>query len=373
MTNALTYLDYNATAPVHPAVVDAMAATLTEVGNPSSVHQAGRHARDLVEAARGRLATLLNCLPRQIVFTSGGTEANALALRGLPAARRFVSMVEHESVLANAGDAVRLPVDAAGVVDGEALSAALATAGPGPKLVSIMLANNETGVIQPIAALAARCRAGGAWLHVDAVQALGRISVDVAALGADLLTVSAHKIGGPKGVGALVIANDLLTLTPLYGGGGQELGRRAGTENVPGITGFAAALDALAAMPEWTARAATLRDALEAALMEAGGRVFARAIDRLPTTTAVRMPGVKAETQVMAFDLAGIAVSAGAACSSGKVRVSHVLRAMGLDDASAGETIRISLGWGTTAAEIDRLVAEWRRIAARVARRPAAE
>ncbi|HEY4547435.1 MAG TPA: cysteine desulfurase family protein [Pedomonas sp.] len=356
-----TYLDYNATAPTHPGVIEAVAACLRETGNPSSVHASGRRARSLMEAARETVARAVNCLPRQIVWTSGGTEANALVLKGVPARSFFVSSVEHDSVLANAPEAMRLPVDASGVVDLEALSAAMAQA-EGPRLVSVMLANNETGVLQPIAEIAECCRAGGAWLHVDAVQALGKVPVDVQALGADFLTLSAHKVGGMKGVGALVLANDLIEIKSPVRGGGQELGRRAGTENLPGVVAFGAALQELETLEGWTSRVAALRNRMEDALQAAGAEVNARDAQRLPTTSSVRMPGVPAETQVMAFDLAGIAVSAGSACSSGKVKASHVLSAMGLGEEAASQSVRVSLGWNTTDADVDRFIAAWQRL-----------
>lgn len=356
-----TYLDYNATAPTHSGVIDAVANCLRETGNPSSVHASGRRARSLMETARETVAKTVNCLPRQIVWTSGGTEANALVLKGVPARSLFVSSVEHDSVLANAPEAVRLPVDRSGLVDLEALSAALAQA-EGPKLVSVMLANNETGVIQPIEQISERCREGGAWLHVDAVQALGKIPVDVQALGADFMTLSAHKVGGMKGVGAVVLANDLIEIKSSVRGGGQELGRRAGTENLPGVVSFGAALQALESLGDWQSRARELRDRLESAVLEMGGDVNAREAERLPTTSSVRMPGVPSETQVMAFDLAGIAISAGSACSSGKVKASHVLSAMGLGEDAASQSIRVSLGWGTTDADIDRFSAAWQRL-----------
>lgn len=355
------YLDYNATAPTHSGVIEAVAACLRETGNPSSVHASGRRARGLMETARETVAGVVNCLPRQIVWTSGGTEANALVMNGVPVRRFFVSSVEHDSVLSNAPEAQRLSVDRHGLVDLEALSAALAKA-EGPKLVSVMLANNETGAIQPIAEISERCRAGGAWLHVDAVQALGKIPVDVQALGADFLTLSAHKVGGMKGVGALVLANDLIEIKSPVRGGGQELGRRAGTENLPGIVSFGAALQELETLGDWQGRVRALRDRMEAALADMGAEINAREVERLPTTSSVRMFGVPAETQVMAFDLAGIAISAGSACSSGKVKASHVLTAMGLGEAAASQSIRVSLGWGTTDADVDRFIAAWQRL-----------
>jgi cysteine desulfurase len=271
-----------------------------------------------------------------------------------------VSAIEHDSVLRAAGEgADRVPVTEAGVVDVAALDRILA-ADARPALVSVMLANNETGVVQPIGAVVACARRHGAVVHCDAVQAVGRIDVDFRALGLDLMTLSAHKLGGPQGVGAIVVA-DGIALDPLVKGGGQERSRHAGTENVAGIAGFGAAVAAVAAAPAERARIAALRDRLEDVLRARapGLRVFGGEAERLPNTTCVAMPGVSSETQVMALDLAGFAVSAGAACSSGRVQTSHVLRAMGVGEAEASSAIRISLGWRTTGAEIDAFVAAW--------------
>lgn len=356
------YLDYNATAPVRPEVMEVMLAVLREGGNPSSVHQAGRRARNRVEEARGCLAALLGCKAPEIIFTSGGTEANNFALRSHADRPLFISGGEHDSVLAAAGEATRIPLDPDGLVDLAALDALLAAAGA-PALVSVMLANNETGVIQPIAEIAARVHDRGGLLHTDAIQAVGKIPVDFRALGADMMSVSAHKFGGPQGIGALVLREGRV-LPPLLKGGGQELGRRAGTENVAAIAGMGQAallakdgLDRFAALAE-------LRDSLEARLLELSpeSHIYGRRAARLANTTSVSMPGVAAELQVMSLDLDGIAVSAGSACSSGKVKPSHVLKAMGASNEDAGSAIRISLGWGTSAAEIDRLVESWGRL-----------
>ncbi len=353
------YLDYNATAPLRPEARAAIDAALGIDGNPSSVHGFGRRARRAVEDARERVAALVGATPAQVVFTSGGTEANNLALTGSGRARVIVSSVEHDSVLRAAPEAARAPVDGDGVADLDALSARLAGDGP-PALLSLMLANNETGIIQPVRQAAELAHSHGALLHCDAVQAAGKIPVDAAALGADLLTLSAHKLGGPTGVGALIVA-DGIELAPLLAGGGQERRRRAGTENLPGIAGFGAAAEAAVAGLDAYDGIAALRDGLEARAVAAvpGARVFGAGVSRLANTSCLAMPGTAAETQVMALDLAGIAVSAGSACSSGKVEASHVLLAMGAGEEAAGTAIRVSLGPATTSADVDRFVAVW--------------
>jgi cysteine desulfurase len=367
------YLDWNATTPLRPEAKAAMAAAWDLSGNPSSVHAEGRHARRLVEEARAAIAKAVAGLARNVVFTSGGTEANALALTpGLrqasgPAVERLlVSAVEHASVLAGgrfSADAINtVGVTRSGVLDLDRLRTALA-AGP-PALVSVMLANNETGALQPVAEAAELVHASGGVLHIDAIQALGKIPVDIKALRADLVTVSAHKIGGPKGAGAVILADGVLGLEPLLRGGGQELGRRAGTENVAGIAGFAAAVKAaMAAFGEDTSRLEGLRDRLERGLRQSPGIiVFSDSVGRLPNTTLFTAPGLKAETAVIGFDLAGIAVSSGSACSSGKVQPSHVLEAMGFGADLAQGAVRLSLGWSTSSAEIDRCLEAWRKL-----------
>jgi cysteine desulfurase len=361
----LAYLDWNATAPVRPETAAAVGRALTLAGNPSSVHRAGREARRLLESARADVAALVGAATDSVVFTSGGTEANATVLRGFPARRRLVSAVEHDSVLANAVDAVRIPVDRDGLIDLGVLEELLA-ADATPALVSLMLANNETGAIQPVAEAARIAHAYGALLHCDAVQAAGKLPVDFRQLGCDLMTLSAHKIGGPMGVGALVVAAGL-DVAPLIRGGGQERNRRAGTENLPGICGFgAAARVAAAELGAWS-RIAVLRAQAEMRLatMAPDAVIYGAASARLLNTICVSMPRVPASTQVMALDLAGVMVSAGAACSSGKVRRSHVLDAMGVAESDAECAIRISLGWNTTAADIDQLVEAWGALYAR--------
>ena len=368
------YLDWNATTPLRPEAKAAMAAAWELSGNPSSVHAEGRQARRLVEDARAAVAGAVGALPRNIVFTSGGTEANASALTpglrglaGLPVQRLLMSAIEHPSVLAGgrfgAEAMARIAVTPSGVVDLGDLRARLA-AGP-PALVSIMVANNETGALQPIKEAAAIVHEAGGLLHVDAIQALGKIPLDIRALGADLLTVSAHKIGGPKGVGALVLAEGLLGVEPLLRGGGQERGHRAGTENVAGIAGFGAAVKAaMGALEADRRRLEGLRDRLEAGLGETfGAIIFSRDVPRLPNTTLFTVPGLKGETAVIGFDLAGVAVSSGSACSSGKVQPSHVLEAMGVGPSLAQGAVRFSLGWSTTAADIESCVQAWRKLA----------
>ena len=367
-----TYLDYNATAPLRPAAAAAIVEALERFGNASSVHSFGRQARRAIEDARAAVAALVGAAPAHVVFTGSGTEANNLALAG--GGRRLVSAIEHDSVLASTdrdGPAERIPVDRHGVVDLAALPRLLDGAGA-PALVSVMLANNETGVIQPVAQVAGVAHAHGARVHCDAVQAAGRLPIDMAALGADTLSLSAHKLGGPQGVGALVVAEHV-ELMPLLRGGGQERRRRAGTENVAGIAGFGAAVTA--AMADDTGALARLRDRLEARLLTIAPEavMHGRAAPRLANTSCIGLPGVSAETQVIALDLAGVAVSAGAACSSGKMAPSHVLRAMGVDEEGAAGAIRVSLGWRSAAGDVDRFVAAWTDLYTRLGRRaPAA-
>lgn len=362
------YLDHNATTPLRPEVVPAMAECLAQTGNPSSVHGYGRAARRRVEEARRQVAALVGACAEDVIFTSGGTEANTLALRGCNRPRVLVSAVEHDSVL-KAADAEHIPVDADGIVDLGALEALL-DGDARPAVVSVMLANNETGVLQPVAEVAAMARARGALVHCDASQAAGKIPVVMAELGVDLLTLSAHKLGGPQGVGALVVSGEL-ALLPQLAGGGQERGRRAGTENVAGIVGFGVAAEQAASGLDWVA---ALRDDLErrAQALVPESRVMGAAAARLPNTTCLSLPGMTSDIQVMALDLAGVAVSAGAACSSGKVHSSHVLAAMKVPAEHAGSAIRVSLGWNSTAAEVERFLAAWGELAMRAAGRASA-
>ena len=359
MTLRESYLDWNATAPLRPEAAAAIGAALAVCGNPSSVHRHGRAARLRVERAREAVAALVGAPAESVIFVSGGTEANHLALRGAGRPRVLASAVEHGSVLEAASGAERIPVDRDGVVMLDALEALLA-ADPQPALVSVMLANNETGVIQPAARIAALAHAHGALFHCDAVQAAGKLPIAAAELGADLISLSAHKLGGPTGTGALVVTGGI-GLDPLLAGGGQEGGRRAGTENLPGIAGFGAAAAAAAAEIAAYQRIGALRDAIEAEITAVApdAVVFGSRVPRLPNTLALGMPGMPAETQVIALDLDGVMVSAGAACSSGKVQPSHVLAAMGTGQELAGSAIRVSLGWSTTEAEAAHFLEAW--------------
>ena len=372
------YFDWNATAPLRPEARVAVMTALDLVGNPSSVHAEGRAARQVIDRAREMVAALVGGDPRCVTFTSGGTEANVLALspgngepRARPRDRLMVSAIEHPSVLAGgrfAPESVeQAPVTADGIVDLAALKArlaALAAEGRAP-LVSLMLANNETGVIQPVAEAAGIVREAGGLLHVDAVQAAGRIPIDIKALGADLVTLSGHKIGAPKGVGALIRRHRDFVVEPLITGGGQEGRLRAGTENVAGIAGFgAAAAAATEDLMRGFARITELRDRIEHYLSREFGdiTIFGAASKRIPNTTLFALPGVKAETAVIALDLAGVAVSSGAACSSGKVAPSHVLAAMGAPPELARGAIRLSLGTTTTEEDVESFQNAWKMV-----------
>jgi cysteine desulfurase len=370
---ARVYLDWNASAPLRPAAHAALCAAL-DLANPSSVHHEGRAARKVTETARSAVAALVGADPRNVVFTSGGTEANALALTPQwqigGAARRFerllVSAIEHPSVLAGgrfAPEAVeKLPVDRNGVIDLGALAQRMETLGP-RALVSVMAANNETGVAQPVAAVAEIVHRHSGLLHVDGVQAAGRMRLDMAELGADLLTLSAHKLGGAKGAGALVRRDeDIHFADPLVRGGGQERGARAGTENVAAIAAFGAAAAACRAADIEAMQA--LRDRVEAGLraMTPDAIIFGAEVPRLPNTTLVALPGARAETLVIAFDLDGIAVSSGSACSSGKVAPSHVLAAMGVAPELSRGAIRVSVGPTTSQADVDRFNQVWQKL-----------
>lgn len=358
-----SYLDHNATSPLRVEARDAMVRAMDCTGNASSVHGEGRAARKLVDDAREQVARAAGVIAPMVVFTSGGSEANNMAISGAPVERVIVSAVEHPSVLQAAtatGKPVGvIPVDGNGVIDLQALEELL----HGPRaLISVMLANNETGVIQPVAEVVRLAQAHGALVHTDAVQGLGKVPVNFGLLGVDMMTLSAHKLGGPAGAGALVI-RDGLAVEPLIHGGGQELRRRAGTENLVALAGFGAVTQARTDVR-------TLRDRLEAALD--GAVVFGRDAERLPNTTCFAMPGMNAETLLMAFDLEGIALSSGSACSSGKVAKSHVLAAMGVLPEISQAAVRVSLGWNTTENHIDHFIAAWRKISSRHKARAAA-
>jgi cysteine desulfurase len=354
-TGPAVYLDHNATSVVRPEAKAAVAAALDTVGNPSSTHGFGRAARKLVEEAREQVAALAGASPAQVYFTSGGTEANAIVLRGCPGRDVIVTEVEHPAVLNNAFDGTIVPVDGEGVIDLDALDAAVAESGPA--LVSVMTANNETGVIQPLDAVRARLDGRDVWLHTDAVQAAGKVDLAPVWAVADMMTLSAHKLGGPQGVGALILG-DGVEVAPLWRGGGQERRQRSGTENLPGIAGFGAAAAAALRDLEHAKAIEAMRDRLEreARVLANDIAINGGGAPRLPNTSNLSVPGMAADTLMMSFDLAGVAVSAGSACSSGKVTVSHVLAAMGVGDDAARAAIRVSLGWTTREADIDRFV-----------------
>ena len=389
------YLDWNATAPLIPEARAAMLAALDVLGNPSSIHAEGRAARAIVETAREDVAALVGAEPHNVLFTSGATEAAVTALtpdwRGGRLGHLHVSAIEHPCVLAGgrfaAGDVSCVSVNANGVIDITVLEQMLKESPP-RSLVALMAANNETGIVQPVAETADLVHAAGGRLVCDAVQSVGRLRTDIKVLGADVLLLSAHKLGGPKGVGALVLADEAAAPAPLLTGGGQERRQRAGTENVAGIAGFGAAAKVAKTALVNAPRIAALRDRLESALQSApkwsesvprySQDVFADTlsafalttlgggpISRLPNTSLLAMPGMSAQMLLMQLDLAGFAVSAGAACSSGKLAKSHVLEAMGLPREFAEGAIRVSLGSTTTDNDIDRFIAAWREVARR--------
>ncbi len=362
----MIYLDYNATVPVRPEVIDEMGRVMAAGGNASSVHSLGRKAKATLEKSRQGIADMINCRPQMITFTSGGTEANNIALRCVGAGRLIVAATEHDSILDVArnfpGETVILPVSSNGLIDPAKL-ATLLQESDRKTVVSIMLANNETGILQDIAVLSELVHEHGALMHTDAVQAFGKIPLDFRALGVDMMSLSAHKIGGPQGVGAFV-AWEKINVEPLIRGGGQELGRRSGTENLPGIAGFGVAAGLVPKSIQLMKQVGEWRDRIENTLSQHSNtvRFFGVQSPRLPNVTSVLMPGVSSETQVMAMDLEGICVSAGSACSSGKVKASHVITAMGGTPDEAASTLRISLGWNSREEDVDRFIAAWCRL-----------
>lgn len=369
MTNKRAYMDHNATTPLRPEARRAVVEALDVLGNPSSVHAEGRAARALIEGARREVAMLIGAKPSEIVFTSGGTEAAAMAVHAAKAAlgvkRLLVSAVEHDAAL-SAAEACGLPVslvpvDSDGRADIAALVAMLA-ADDAPALVALMLANNETGVLQPVAEAAAIVHEAGAFLLCDAVQAAGKVPVDFAALRADMLILGGHKLGAPMGVGALAVREGTAFAARSVGGG-QEMRRRAGSENVIGIAGFGAAARAARETLHDFMRLAELRDRLEARIADVAPDAvfFGAGAERLPNTSYLSAPGLDAETLLMALDLDGVAVSAGAACSSGKIGRPRILDAMGVPETLSRGAIRVSLGWTSVAADVDRFVESWSR------------
>jgi len=347
------YLDHAATMAMLPQARAVMVQALENWANPSSVHSEGRAAHSRLEQARRQLLFALGQADARLVFTSGASEAIAIAMQRSQCDHLLVGATEHDAVLRQAPDAPRIPVQPSGIVDRASLADLLATTGPST-LVAVQHVNNETGVIQPVEDIAALCAAHGALLMVDAAQSAGKMPLPMA----DMLVVSAHKLGGAPGTGALILRDDRL----IRATGGQERGLRGGTENLPAILSFAAAAETVGGV---MADAAVLRDRLEQALIDSGGRIVAAEAPRVDWIVAIAMPGVPAATQLMHFDMHGIAVSAGAACSSGSMKASHVLRAMGMDARQAGEVIRISFGPGSSADDIDRFIAAWRALFAR--------
>ena len=363
-----SYLDHNATTPVKPEVISAVAEAFGDVGNASSVHEHGRRAKRRLELARDQIAHLVKALPSEVVFTSGGAESNNLALLGGSSAGQvdhlIISAIEHDSVLKSAQRAplpvTVCPVTADGVVDlSELRSLFTQCAESGQRvLLSVMMANNETGVLQPLSDIAALVQEFDALLHCDAVQGVGKVPIRFEGSGIDFLSLSAHKMGGPQGVGALIVKSGR-GLAPCISGGGQENNRRAGTENLPGIVGFGFAAALIGR--EDNLDTASLRDEMEQSVLAVApdAVIFGRNAARISNTSCMAVDGLSAETQVMAMDLAGVSISAGSACSSGKVASSHVLKAMGVNDTLADSAIRVSLGWDTRREDIDRFVKAW--------------
>lgn len=373
MTRVRTYLDYNASAPLRPAAREAVLAALDAPGNASSVHAEGRRARTIIEGAREQVAALVGATPSEVVFTSGATEANNCVMAAGWAAI-CVADIEHDSVLAPArasgAEIIKLPVSTDGVVDLAAAREALAEAVSRHQdarrvLLSVMMANNETGVIQPVAKAGNMARDLGIQFHVDAVQGVGRLPFQFSDIGADTLTISAHKLGGPRGVGALIVG-DGNNLPALVRGGGQERRRRGGTENVAGIAGFgAAAAEVQRECERSSERLQVLRDRLEAGVMREtpAAVIIGRNVARIANTSCIAMPGKPSETLVIRMDLDGIAISSGAACTSGKIGENTVLAAMGLDASITGSAVRVSLGAGTTDDDVTAFLAAWKKAA----------
>ena len=368
MKNSSLYLDYNATTPLKPQVRALMHDIFSDIGNASSVHGFGRAARGRIEYAREQVASLAGVFSNQVIFTSGATESNNTVLKHFSGQRVFVSAIEHSSVLESVPDVQKIPVTKEGIIDMATFEALLHN-GPPPALISIMLVNNETGVIQPVAEMARLAKKihPGVFIHTDAVQAAGRIPIDFPALHVDYLSLSAHKMGGPQGVGTLIVAPGASSAVLLHGGG-QEKRQRAGTENVAGIAGFGLAAELAVKDMAAFQKLATWRDRLEAALKAAAPEAvfFGQTAPRVANTSNIALPGAPAEMQLMALDLEGIAVSSGSACSSGTIKPSHVLLAMSADSGLAASALRISLGWSTTESEVARLIGVWTQMRNRI-------
>lgn len=373
------YLDYNATCLPRAAAKEAVAGAMLTPANASSVHTEGRNARAIVEDARRRIAALIGAEAESVVFTSGATESNTMALvpelelegRPVRCDVLLVSGVEHPAVRAGGGFAPAaieyVPVDGSGIIDVSALEAALEQHQQAGRraMVSVMAANNETGVLQPLRAVADRVRAAGGVFHSDAVQAIGKIGFDLKESGADLVSITSHKIGGPQGVGALVARHPGTRVPPLVRGGGQERGRRGGTESVAAIAGFgAAASEAGQTLTHEGSRLGTMRARLEDGIREIApdAEIFSESAPRLPNTTFFASPGIAAETAVIAFDLEGVAISSGSACSSGKVSASDTLKAMGVAPELVNGAMRVSMGWDTSDADVTQFLAIWSKV-----------
>lgn len=359
--NSTIYLDYNATAPIRPDVISLMTEVMTEGGNPSSVHALGRKAKSRMETARAEIAAAIGCRNQMVIFTSGGTEANNMAILNSGRTRLITTNSEHDSVNSAVerfdGRVELLSVDENGLIDIEELKNMIGDDG-GDTIISLLYANNETGVVQNVVAI--KEVTGDALLHLDGIQAFGKVPMNFMEMGVDMMSISSHKIGGPQGVGAL-IALEKLPVKSFILGGGQEVGRRGGTENIAGIAGFGLAArmvsDSLVKMQElekW-------RNIIEYKLSEHTDKVqfIGKGVERLPNVSAIYMPDVLSETQVMNFDLAKICISAGSACSSGKVRSSHVIMAMTGDEEVASSTIRMSMGWDTEKSDVDAFIDTW--------------
>jgi cysteine desulfurase len=373
MTLELTYLDHNASTPLKPAVREIMLQKMSIPGNASAIHKMGRTARRDIEDARHKIAQLVNASSQAVIlFTSGATEANNLVLKGSGAERILVSAIEHPSVLQASVEKEIIPVQPSGVIDLVALDKML-EGNDRSTLISVMLVNNETGVIQPLEKVMEIAKRRGALVHADAVQAAGRLPLDLQKLGVDYMTLSAHKIGGPQGMGCLIMSN-CVSVTPQINGGNQEKSMRAGTENVAAIAGFGVAAElAVLDMAEFQ-KLSALRDKVETELQKIAPtlRVFGRDAQRVANTTMFSLPGASSEMQLIALDLAGICVSNGSACASGTVKASHVLKAMGVSEAEAGSSLRVSLGWNSTEKDVDYFIRKWIEMYERVKSRVSA-
>lgn len=365
MTNAPVYLDYNATAPARPEVIDIVCEVMHQPGNASSVHQFGQRARGYVETARKQVADLINVEPNQIVFTSGATESNNTALHAFRDKRVLVSAIEHPAVMQSVPDAQRIPVTKDGVVNLDALESMLSE-GKTPAIVSVMLVNSETGAIQPVKEIAMLAKEKGALVHTDAVQAAGRFDLNFQELGVDFMSLSAHKMAGPQGVGAFIFRSGL-TFEKFMRGGTQERMQRGGTLNVPGIAGFGMAANIAKDQIRHYKTLSQWRDDMEEKLLSICPEaiICAKNAPRVGNTTSISLPGVPAQTQLMALDLAGVTVSSGSACSSGSFKSSHVLEAMGFGAESTSSALRISTGWATTQNDIKRFIDAWSDMAGR--------